>query len=223
MAELVIPAEREERLSARCVRFRFSARKRWYPDIVKRMLDLILGSIALLLSIPILVVCAIIVKIIDPGPCIYTQVRMGKDGRLFKMYKLRTMIKGAEDKTGPVWARDDDPRVLPYCRWMRRTHIDELPQLINVLRGEMSLVGPRPERPEIIEGLRGRYPYIDRRLEVLPGITGFAQIKNGYDKSLDSVELKLKYDLEYMANYSFLTDLKIIIATLPKFYDKSAH
>ncbi len=223
MSDVLIPVAKETIVEFERLEDVIADRRSRYSEKVKRLVDVVLGSIALVLSFPILVVCGIIIKLIDNGPCIYTQVRAGKDGKPFKMYKLRTMVKDAEEQTGPVWASGDDPRVLPFCKWMRMTHIDELPQLINVLKGEMSLVGPRPERPEILESLKAKYPYIDKRLTVLPGITGAAQIRNGYDKSVDTIKLKLQYDFEYIANQSLATDLKIILATIPKFYDKSAH
>ncbi len=191
--------------------------------IIKRILDLVIGTIALILFSPVLFVCCLIIKFVSNGSCIYTQVRVGKDGKLFRMYKLRTMIDNAEAETGPVWARDDDPRVLRGCRWMRRCHIDELPQLINVLKGEMSLVGPRPERPEILEELKETFPYIERRLSVLPGITGLAQIRNGYDKTIEHVKRKLEADFEYIATRKLSTEILILLATIPKFYDKSAN
>ncbi len=191
--------------------------------IIKRLIDIIIGAVALVLFSPLLFVCCVIIKLVSSGPCIYTQVRVGKDGKLFRMYKLRTMINDAESETGPVWASDDDPRVLRACRWMRRSHIDELPQLINVLKGEMSLVGPRPERPEILEELKRTFPYIERRLSVLPGITGLAQIRNGYDKTIEHVKRKLEADFEYIATRKLSTEILILLATIPKFYDKSAN
>ncbi len=191
--------------------------------IIKRITDIVIGTVALILFSPLLFICCLIIKLVSRGECIYTQVRVGKDGRLFRMYKLRTMRTDAESETGPVWASDDDPRVLRACRWMRRSHIDELPQLINVLKGEMSLVGPRPERPEILEELEKTFPYINRRLSVLPGITGLAQIRNGYDKTIEHVKRKLEADFEYIATRNFRTDILILLATIPKFYDKSAN
>jgi len=189
----------------------------------KRIMDIVLGSLALVLALPVVTLCAIIVKISSRGPLLYTQMRAGKNGRLFKMYKLRTMYPGAESETGAVWASDNDPRVVPTCRWMRRSHIDELPQLVNVLKGEMSLVGPRPERPEIMERLRRRFPDINKRLAVRPGITGLAQIRNGYDKTIESTRRKLEADLEYIENRKWSMELGILAVTLTKFYDKAAH
>lgn len=192
-------------------------------DISKRLFDLISGSIALVCALPLLIVSALIVKISSPGPIGYTQIRVGKHGKLFKMYKLRTMYSDAESKSGPVWASDNDPRIVPFCRWMRRTHVDELPQLINVLKGEMSLVGPRPERPEIIAELETIYADMPERLAVLPGITGLAQIRNGYDKTIASIRRKLDNDLEYIQNQKWTTELLILVMTLTKLYDKGSH
>jgi len=139
------------------------------------------------------------------------------------MYKLRTMSLGAEEDTGPTWALEDDPRVLPYCRWVRRSHLDELPQLINVFKGEMSLVGPRPERPEIMAQLEKALPGVRSRLVIRPGITGLAQIRNGYDKTMESVRYKLDADMEYITDQRWQLEILILAATLPKFYDKTAH
>lgn len=189
----------------------------------KRIVDIFLGSMALLLSLPVLALCAVIIKLAGRGSVIYTQIRVGKDGNLFKMYKLRTMGDAAEMDSGPVWAEENDPRVLRGCRWMRRSHIDELPQLVNVLRGEMSLVGPRPERPEIMAELEKAYPEFPRRLAVQPGITGLAQIRNGYDKTVESVRHKLEADMEYIASRRWSVEFLILAATLPKFYDRAAH
>ncbi len=191
--------------------------------IMKRIMDIVIGTLALIIFLPVLFICCVIIKLVSTGPCIHTQVRVGKDGKLFRMYKLRTMVPDAESETGPVWASDDDPRVLKACRWMRRSHIDELPQLINVLKGEMSLVGPRPERPEILEELKDTFPYIDRRVSVLPGITGLAQIRNGYDKTIEHVRRKLEADFEYIATRRLTMEFLILLATIPKFYDKSAN
>jgi len=191
--------------------------------VSKRIVDIVLGTIALILSLPVMGLCCLIIKLSDRGPTIYSQIRVGKDGRLFRMYKLRTMVHDAETESGPVWARDDDPRVLGACRWMRRSHIDELPQLLNVIKGEMSLIGPRPERPEILADLEKTYPEIGRRLAVLTGITVLAQIRNGYDQTLESVRFKLEADLEYIATRRWSRELVILAATLPKFYDRTAH
>lgn len=189
----------------------------------KRMLDLIVGGAALILSLPLWGVCALLIKCSGSGPVFFRQTRIGLYGLPFQMYKFRTMHVDAEADTGPVWASDHDPRVLPACRWMRRSHVDELPQLINVLKGQMSLVGPRPERLEIMLGFEGidRFKIL-KRLDALPGITGLAQIHKGYDTDHEGFAEKLEYDLKYIDTYSCRKDLLILIKTLPKFSDKMA-
>ncbi len=192
-------------------------------DVTKRAMDIVLGLLALILLCPLIILCGAIIKLSSKGAVFYQQIRVGKDGKLFNMYKLRTMYDGAETTTGAVWAADNDPRVVWTCRWMRRGHLDELPQLINVLKGEMSLVGPRPERPEIVGKLETIYPNIHRRLAVRPGITGLAQIRNGYDKTIESTRRKLDADIEYIHSRGLGVELKILAATFPKFYDRTAH
>jgi lipopolysaccharide/colanic/teichoic acid biosynthesis glycosyltransferase len=192
------------------------------PAVAKRVTDVALGVVALLLFLPLMAFCAILIKLLSDGPIFYRQDRCGKDGRVFRMYKLRTMSPDAESETGPVWADDDDLRVVPCCRWMRRSHVDELPQIINVLLGQMSLVGPRPERPDILTDLTRSYPKTPQRLAVLPGITGLAQIRWKYDNVRESFNHKLKIDLEYIQRRSWLYDLYIILATIPKFVSISA-
>jgi len=186
-----------------------------------RAVEIVISSVALLLALPLLLVCAIIVKVSSRGPVIFTQTRVGKDGKTFKMYKLRTMRDNCE-RNGAVWASDDDPRVIKSCRWMRRSHVDELPQLINILRGQMALVGPRPEREDILTDLEPLYPNIRSRLAVRPGLTGLAQIRWGYDTTPARFRRKLSADLEYIRNRSLSLNLRIIAGTFPKFFDNSA-
>ena len=195
---------------------------RRYFELAKEVLDIVLGFLALVISLPILAVCAIIIKLSGPGPVFFTQVRVGQDGKLFKMYKLRSMRLDAEKGTGAVWAQNGDPRVMPWCRWMRRSHIDELTQVINVIKGDMSLVGPRPERPEILDELEKVYPDIRKRLVVRPGITGLAQVRNGYDTTIEGVRKKLVADLEYIGSRKWSTELRILVATVAKLNDKAA-
>lgn len=195
---------------------------RRYFGLAKEVVDIVLGFVALVLSLPLLVVCALIIKLSSKGSCIFAQSRVGKNGKLFKMHKLRTMYIGAESASGPVWADDNDPRVIPACRWMRRSHIDELPQLINVVKGEMSLVGPRPERPEILAELEKTYPEVRKRLAVRPGITGLAQVTNGYDTSIEAFRHKLKADLEYIERSNWSTEIRILASTLAKFNDHAS-
>jgi len=186
-----------------------------------RPVEAVIAAIALILALPVLAFCALVVKLSGDGPIVLAQTRVGKDGRLFKMYKLRTMWDNCETN-GAVWASDDDPRVIPVCRWMRISHVDELPQLVNVILGQMSLVGPRPERQGILSDLRTLYPNVDSRLAVRPGITGSAQVRLGYDTTPAQFRRKLNVDLEYIRTRSPWLDLRIILQTLPKFFDHQA-
>lgn len=187
-------------------------------------MDLVIGIVCAIVFLPIFLVCIVIVKISSHGPLIYCQTRVGKFGRPFKMYKLRTMRHNAEAQTGAVWACNNDPRIIPACRWMRVSHMDELPQLINVIKGDMSIVGPRPERLEILLNIdmedRAR---IIKRLDVKPGITGLAQIRSGYTVQRSSFLRKLNYDIIYIKRYSPLFDIWIILKTFPKLRDHKAN
>jgi lipopolysaccharide/colanic/teichoic acid biosynthesis glycosyltransferase len=146
---------------------------------------------------------------------LYSQERVGEGGRVFRLLKFRTMREDAEATTGPVWASgEDDPRITAVGRLLRKTRLDELPQLLNVLRGEMSFVGPRPERSHFVAALRKVIPFYDERHSVRPGITGWAQIKAGYGSSIEDSELKLQYDLYYIKHMSFAFDLGVILDTL---------
>jgi len=196
---------------------------RRYFDVAKEVADIVLGFLAFVLCLPVLLVCAAIVKLSSSGPVLYRQQRVGKDGRPFKMYKLRTMYANAEAASGAVWAASGDPRVMPACRWMRGSHVDELPQLINVIRGDMSLVGPRPERPEILSQLEKTYPDVRRRLAVRPGITGLAQVRNGYDTTVEAFRAKLAADLEYIERRNWSAEFRIMAATFGKLHDRTAH
>jgi lipopolysaccharide/colanic/teichoic acid biosynthesis glycosyltransferase len=153
-------------------------------------------------------------RVESPGPVFYRQERVGKDGRLFSVIKFRSMVANAEKLTGPKWADKDDPRITHVGRFIRKWRLDEIPQFINVLRGEMSIVGPRPERPYFVEKLRKEYPLYARRLRVQPGITGWAQVKGDYDTTIENVKQKLQYDLFYLENMSLKMDLKIIMHTV---------
>lgn len=191
--------------------------------LFKELLDLVGGAVALAMFLPVMLICAAMIKISDPrGPVLYRQVRVGLNGRLFTIYKLRTMYVDAEKAGRAVRAGDDDPRIIPLCRWMRRSHVDELPQLFNILRGEMSLVGPRPERPELFEELSRQLPDFERRLAVKPGLTGLAQVYNGYDTDMDTVARKLEMDLDYIERMSLGLELKLLLATVTKFRDQGA-
>ena len=195
---------------------------RRYFEMAKEVADIVLGTVAFVLVLPLIGLCAAVIKLSSKGPIFYEQIRVGKGGRHFRMFKLRTMHINAESATGATWAQSDDPRIIRSCRWMRYSHLDELPQLVNVLKGEMSLVGPRPERPEILAQLEKVYPNVWKRLTVRPGITGLAQIRNGYDTSVEAFRHKLKADLEYIKARRWGTELRILAATLAKFNDKQA-
>lgn len=191
--------------------------------IFKELLDLVGAVVSLVIFTPVILTCMAMIKISDPtGSILYRQVRVGLNGRLFTIYKLRTMYVDAESHGKVLRASEDDPRVIPICRWMRHSHVDELPQLINILRGEMSLVGPRPERPELFEELSREMPDFEQRLTVKPGLTGLAQIKNGYDTDITSIRRKLQYDLEYIHNMSLGMELKLLLATFRMFNDEGA-
>jgi lipopolysaccharide/colanic/teichoic acid biosynthesis glycosyltransferase len=196
---------------------------RRYFELAKEVVDIVLGTVLLLLLLPVIGLCVLVIRLSSSGPVFYTQVRVGKDGKLFTMYKLRTMFTDSEHASGAVWASKGDPRVVPACRWMRRSHADELPQLINVIRGDMSLVGPRPERPEIMAELEKVYPEIRRRLAVRPGITGLAQVEHGYDTSIEAFRRKLESDLKYIETRRWSHELRILAATAAKVVDPAAH
>ncbi|RME73733.1 MAG: sugar transferase [Planctomycetota bacterium] len=168
----------------------------------------------LVLLTPLWVVIALAIKLDSRGPILFRQRRVGRDGRLFELVKFRTMRPDAEAGTGPVWAQEGDPRVTPVGRILRSTRLDELPQLWNVVRGDMSFVGPRPERPEFVVQLREQVPYYDLRHSVKPGITGWAQINYGYGSSVADAVEKLHYDLFYIRNLSLLLDVEVLIGTL---------
>ncbi|MFW6061305.1 MAG: sugar transferase [Planctomycetota bacterium] len=195
---------------------------RRYFDMAKEVADIVLGLICLVLFLPAMGLCALLIKLADRGPVLFFQTRIGKDGQPFTMYKFRTMYQDAEKRTGATWAQVNDPRVIPVCRWMRCSHMDELPQLFNVIKGNMSLVGPRPERPEILEELEQVYPNVRQRLAVKPGITGLAQIRNGYDTSVESFRYKLDADLEYIEDRRWWVEMKILVGTVSKLRDPRA-
>jgi Undecaprenyl-phosphate glucose phosphotransferase len=183
-----------------------------WNSILKRTVDLLFGSLALTLFSPLMALIALAIRVSSPGPILYKQERMGLDGKRFQMLKFRTMVNDAEKATGPVWATRNDPRVTWLGRWLRRMSLDELPQLINVLRGEMSLVGPRPERPLLIEQFRKSIPKYMLRHKVKAGMTGWAQI-NGW-RGDTSLEKRIEHDIEYIESWSLRRDLKILALTI---------
>ncbi len=208
----------------------------------KKSLDLTAAVVGLILAAPIFLIVPILIKLDSPGPVFYTQERIGlnrrrrnrraynviaaKDirkrdrrrenhlGRPFKVIKFRTMVNNAEARTGAVWATKNDARVTRIGKILRKARIDEVPQLINVLRGEMALVGPRPERPVFVKDLAAKVPNYTERLNVKPGITGRAQVDNGYDTSVESVAKKIEYDVDYIRNWTVWSDVKILLKTV---------
>jgi lipopolysaccharide/colanic/teichoic acid biosynthesis glycosyltransferase len=162
---------------------------------------------------PVIALSALLVKWTSRGPAFYTQTRLGMRGRLFTIYKIRTMVHNCESLTGPRWSMPGDPRVTRLGRILRASHLDELPQLINVLRGDMCLIGPRPERPEFLPELQRALPHYTERLAVCPGVTGLAQIQLPADTDLDSVRRKLAYDLYYIHKVGFWLDVRILLCT----------
>lgn len=171
------------------------------------------ATIATLIAAPVMLSVAILVKLTSNGPALFRQQRVGKNDRLFTLYKFRSMVEDAEANSGAVWAQRNDPRVTPVGRWLRRLRLDELPQLFNVLKGDMSMVGPRPERPEFVLNLEKRFPYYRHRHCIKPGITGWAQINHKYGDSMDDASIKLEYDLYYIKNLAPALDAVIMFRT----------
>jgi lipopolysaccharide/colanic/teichoic acid biosynthesis glycosyltransferase len=182
-------------------------------DLLKGMVEFAAAFGLVLLTSPIALLCAFLVKLTSPGPALYCQTRLGRRARRFTIYKLRTMRHNCEKDSGPCWSVAGDPRVTRLGRFLRRTHLDELPQLLNVLRGDMSLVGPRPERPEFLPQLQDALPHYRARLLVRPGVTGLAQVQLPPDTDLASVRRKLAYDLYYIRHRGAWLDLRILLAT----------
>jgi len=180
----------------------------------QRISNTAVAALGIVLSSPIMLLTALAVKLSSPGPVLYRQTRVGLDGTLFTVFKFRSMRADAEAKTGAVWAQKDDPRVTPVGRFIRAIRFDELPQLFNVLKGEMSVVGPRPERPEFVRALNEQIPYYRQRHCVRPGITGWAQINYKYGDTLQDTVTKLEYDLYYIKNMSISLDNYIIFHTV---------
>ena len=203
---------------------------------LQRALNIAIATLGLLLTWPLLLVIAAAIKVTSPGPIFYRQARIGMDRRAtrdrsdpsyerkrvrdlggvpFRIYKFRTMQLDAETESGAVWARQDDPRITPVGRILRQFRLDELPQLFNVIRGDMNLVGPRPERPAIFADMRGKIENYSVRQRARPGITGLAQINQSYDSSVEDVRQKVRYDLEYIARRGLAEDLRIMVKTIP--------
>lgn len=209
---------------------------------VKRSIDIVGAAVGLIVALPLFIVLPILIKLDSAGPVFYAQVRVGVDrrkrdrrcwqrsdmgdqrirerrredlmGKLFTVIKFRTMVQNAEKKCGPVWATQNDPRITKLGKILRKTRLDEIPQFINVLKGDMSLVGPRPERPTFVRDLSTKVYDYRGRLTVKPGLTGLAQIENGYDSSVATVTQKVRLDLEYIRNWSIWADVKILFKTM---------
>ncbi len=182
-------------------------------QFTKRVIDLTVAGTLLLVLSPVLLIVAALVRVTSKGPVIYSQERLTEGGRVFRMLKFRSMRADAE-ASGPVWAEEEDPRVTPIGKFLRLSHIDELPQLLNVLRGDMALIGPRPERPELTAELEAVFPNFRRRLDVKGGITGLAQVSSGYASNVQTYRDKLAHDLVYVRNCSLLLDLSIALKTI---------
>lgn len=203
-----------------------------HRERLRRAVNLTAAVVGLVLAAPLMLVLAIAIRLSSPGPVIFRQTRVGIDrrnpaapsgnwrrkvdygGRLFTVYKFRTMVADA-DRSGQVWATPGDPRVTRLGAWMRKYRLDELPQLWNVLKGDMNIVGPRPEQPDIFLRLREEIGGYQKRQRVLPGITGWAQVNQHYDASIEDVKSKLHYDLEYIGRVSLTEDIRIMMRTVP--------
>ena len=180
----------------------------------KAVFDFAVALILSLLAAPVVLAAALAIKVTSRGPALYTQTRLGKRGRPFTIYKLRTMIHNCESLTGPRWSMPGDPRITRVGHVLRKLHLDELPQLLNVLRGDMSLIGPRPERPEFVPELERAFPVYRERLKVKPGVSGLAQLQLPPDTDLDSVRRKLICDLYYIQNMGPGLDFRILLGTV---------
>lgn len=188
-------------------------KQRMITRIMKRFGDMMIAIGGLLVLFPLFLLVAFLIKVDSSGPVFYRQVRVGLRGRPFLIWKFRSMVQDAEN-AGPRWAQAGDPRISRVGWWLRKTRIDEFPQLINVLKGEMSLVGPRPERPVFVQDLRKTIPYYDLRHTVRPGITGWAQVKFRYGASVEDAHMKLQYDLYYVKRLSFRIDMSVLVQTV---------
>ncbi len=181
----------------------------------KPLVDRAITAVLMLVALPLMGVIALAILICDGRPVFYRQVRVGKDRRLFRIWKFRTMCPNAETKSGAVWCSVGDPRVTRLGRWLRCSHLDELPQFFNVLAGQMNLIGPRPERPEFVRELAVKLPGYLQRLAVAPGITGLSQLRLGYDQSVSDVQNKVELDIQYINTTGLRKDLRILLETLP--------
>ena len=205
--EIIVPAQVEKQFTS--INYKLI-----YLTGIKRFMDLVLSVLLFVTGLPFYIIFGLLIKLDSKGPVLFKQIRAGLQNSSFLLYKFRSMGFHAEADTGPIWTAQNDPRITKVGQFLRRFRFDEFPQLLNVLKGEMSLVGPRPERPFFVEKLKQEYPFYMRRLKVRPGITGWAQIKHPYDEHLEDVREKLRYDFYYIENVSLWLDLKIIIRTV---------
>jgi sugar transferase (PEP-CTERM system associated) len=182
--------------------------------LLQRFYSLVIAVIGTVLSLPIMLLVWLAVRLTSKGPALFRQTRVGLNGRIFELYKFRSMYMDAEARTGAVWATRNDPRVTPLGRWLRKLRLDELPQFFNVLKGDMAIVGPRPERPEFVKVLTAQIPFYGQRHAILPGITGWAQINHKYGDTVEDTITKLEYDLYYLKNLSLSLDMYIIFNTI---------
>lgn len=181
---------------------------------MRAITSLAIAAAAAVVFAPVMIIVALLVRLTSPGPVLYRQQRVGERNRVFTLYKFRSMVQDAEAGSGAVWAKRNDPRVTPLGRWLRKLRFDELPQLFNVLKGDMSIVGPRPERPEFVADLEKKIPYYRQRHAIKPGITGWAQIKHKYGDTIDDATAKLEYDLYYIKNLAPALDAAILFHTV---------
>ncbi|MFH1847870.1 MAG: sugar transferase [Candidatus Omnitrophota bacterium] len=188
-------------------------RDAFIQEFLRKIFDVAVSLANLVGLLPILILVAVWIKCISRGPLFYTQVRVGKDGKPFTVYKFRTMHHNAEETTGPMWAKKKDSRLIKGGKFLKDTHLDEVPQFFNVLKGDMHVVGPRPERPAFVDQFSETIPDYWQRTRVKPGIAGLSQITYDYDKSLDDVKRKLSKDIEYIENRTVLLDIKILFNT----------
>jgi lipopolysaccharide/colanic/teichoic acid biosynthesis glycosyltransferase len=231
---VAIPVTREDTSRAEATMDRRDVEPRSRSHSISRAMNVVIASVGLIAASPLLLICAVLVKLTSPGPIFYSQARVGIDRRRgkrahlqydrrardlgglpFMIYKFRSMYVNAEAGKGAVWATQGDPRVTPIGRFMRKCRLDELPQLINVLVGDMNIVGPRPERPVIFSRLCRDIDEYPLRQRAKPGITGWAQINHRYDASVDDVREKVRYDLEYLERQGVREDLRIMARTVP--------
>jgi lipopolysaccharide/colanic/teichoic acid biosynthesis glycosyltransferase len=180
----------------------------------KRFFDIIASVLGIVMTASIVAFTVILIKLVSPGSVFLRQQRVGLGGKVFSMFKLRTMKIDAEKCTGPVWAKEDDPRIIPFGKIIRKMHIDELPQLVNVFKGQMSIIGPRPERPAFVAYLSGQIVDYKQRLKVKPGITGLAQVLHKYDTTVKDVRRKIKFDLLYIRKMCLWVDMRILALTV---------